>query len=119
MQFSRKKTHARITIALITALQSSLVVDGSLGHSAIDLLNRLSTETVLRRVRSPPSPPETYSERLSRLLPVVSELWRERPPPRVDDSRLEEGGLRGVCELGRVSDVSISKLSGRWGRKER
>ena len=74
----------------------SLVADSSIDYSAIDLLGRLPTATVLRRVFSPPSPPETYSERLSRLLPVASELWRERPPPRVDDSRLEESGPRSL-----------------------
>jgi hypothetical protein len=97
MQFIRK-THAHLTVAVTTAVQiASLSIDSSIysiNHSAIDLLARLPTATVLRRVFSPPpSPPETYSERLSRLLPVASELWRERPPPaRVEDSRLEEGG---------------------------
>ena len=65
-----------------------MVGSSSINHSAIDLLIRLPPATVLRRGFSS-SPSETYSERLSRLLPAASELWRDRPP-RVDDSRLEE-----------------------------
>jgi hypothetical protein len=91
---SIRKDPTRIAIKVLAAVQRSLIVESSINHSEIDLLTRLSTETVLRRVRSPPSPPEVYSERLSRRLPVVSELWRDRPPVRVDDSRLEEGGPR-------------------------
>lgn len=109
----------RIIKAIIAVQNDSLDIDNSIDYSAIHLLARPPPATVLRRGFSSPSPqppPETYSERWSRLLPVASELWRERPPdPRVDDSCLEDGGSwsrsqSGVCRSSRylwVGDVSI------------